>query len=127
MHPFAPAILAEARSRSVAPSFPTAVGEQMGAGIAGTVDGRRVAVGQLAFAAPNAPRTPALRSLEMRTAVEGSSSVYVAIDGSLAGVLLLQDPIRPEAPRVLRSLRAAWVPPVDSVGDPLAAGWVGDK
>jgi heavy metal translocating P-type ATPase len=128
VHPFAPAILAEARSRSVELSFPIDVREEMGTGIAGTVDGRRVAVGQIAFAAPNAQRTPELRSIEMRTAVEGSSSVYVSIDGSLAGVLLLQDPIRPEAPRVLRWLRAAGVGRIHMVtGDhPDVAELVGD-
>jgi heavy metal translocating P-type ATPase len=128
VHPFAPAILGEARSRSVELSFPTDVREQMGTGIAGSVDGRRVAVGQLAFAVPNATRTPELRSIETRTAVEGSSSVYVSVDGVLAGVLLLQDPIRPEAPRALRSLRAAGVRRIHMVtGDhPDVAELVGD-
>jgi heavy metal translocating P-type ATPase len=109
VHPFAPAILAEARSRSLEPSFPTDAQEQMGTGIGATVDGHRVAVGQLGFVAPDAARTPELRSIELRTAVEGSSSVFVAIDGALAGAILVQDPIRPEAPRALRSLRAAGV------------------
>lgn len=109
VHPYAPAILAEARSRGVALGFPGEAHEQMGTGIAGVVGGRRVAVGQLGFVAPDAPSTAALRSIELRTAVEGSSSVYVSIDGSLAGVLLLQDPIRPEASRAIRSLRRAGI------------------
>ncbi|MDI1449035.1 heavy metal translocating P-type ATPase [Polyangium sp. 6x1] len=128
VHPYAPAILAEARSRSVELSFPVDVREQMGTGIGGNVDGRRVAVGQLGFVAPSAPRTPELRSIEQRTAVEGSSSVYVSIDGSLAGVLLLQDPIRPEAPRAFRALRAAGMQRIHMVtGDhPDVAELVGD-
>ena len=109
VHPYAPAIVAEARSRSVDLSFPLDVREQMGTGIAGTVGGRRVAVGQLGYVVPNDTPTPATRSIELRTAVEGSSSVYVSADGSLAGVLILQDPIRPEASRALRSLRAAGI------------------
>lgn len=109
VHPYAPAILAEARSRGVDLVFPVDVHEQMGTGIAGTVEGRRVAVGQLGFVAPGLQPTPELRSVELRTAVEGSSSVYVSIEGALAGVLLLQDPIRPEATRVLRSLRTAGI------------------
>jgi heavy metal translocating P-type ATPase len=108
-HPYAPAILSEARSREVILSFPSEVREEVGTGIAGTVEGRRVRVGQLAFVAPTAPRTPDVRSIERRTAVEGSASVYVSIDAKLAGALLLQDPIRPEAPRSLRSLRTAGV------------------
>jgi heavy metal translocating P-type ATPase len=128
VHPYAPAILSEARSRSIEPTFPTNVHEQMGSGIAGQVDDRRVAVGQLAFVAPDSPRTPELRSVELRTAVEGSSSVFVSVDGALAGALLVQDPIRPEAPRVLRSLRATGVQRIHLVtGDhPDVAELVGD-
>jgi heavy metal translocating P-type ATPase len=128
VHPYAPAIIAEARSRSVDLSFPLDVREQMGTGIAGTVDGRRVAVGQLGFVAPNATPTPATRSIDLRTAVEGSSSVFVAIDEQLAGVLILQDPIRPEASRALRSLRTVGIRRIHMVtGDhPDVAELVGD-
>jgi heavy metal translocating P-type ATPase len=109
VHPFAPAILAEARHRNIPLEFPTDVHEQMGSGIAGTVAGKPIAVGQLGFVAPGAPGSEALRALERRTAVEGSASVYVSVSGALAGALLLQDPIRAEAPRTLRALRAAGV------------------
>ena len=105
VHPFAPAILAEARARDLQLAFPEGVHEQMGAGITGTVDGRHVAVGQHDFVVPDTARTAAVRSVELRAAADGSSCVFVAIDGALAGALLLQDYIRPEAPRVLRSLR----------------------
>lgn len=128
VHPYAPAILAEAQSRSLTLSFPSEVTERMGTGIEGSVDGRRIAVGQLGFVAPDCPRTPELRSIQLRTAVEGSASVFVAIDGGLAGVLLLQDPIRPEAPRALRALRAAGIERIHMVtGDhPDVAELVGD-
>jgi heavy metal translocating P-type ATPase len=109
VHPYAPAILAEARNRSVKLSFPRDVHEQVGTGIGGVVAGRRVAVGRLAFVAADARPTSALRSISLRTAVEGSAGVYVSLDGVLEGVLILQDPIRPEASRALRSLRAAGV------------------
>ncbi|HVW71501.1 MAG TPA: heavy metal translocating P-type ATPase [Steroidobacteraceae bacterium] len=128
VHPYAPAILAEARNRNIELSFPTDVRERMGTGIAGSLYGHRVAVGQLAFVAPGTSPSPELRSIELRTAVEGSASVYVSIDGALAGVLLMQDPVRPEAPRVLRSLREAGVRRIHMVtGDhPDVAELVGD-
>lgn len=128
VHPFAPAILAEARNRRLELGFPNQIQEQMGTGISGLVGDRRVAVGQLRFVAPAALRTAELRTIEMRTAVEGSSSAYVSIDGVLAGVFLLQDPVRPEAPRTLRSLRAAGVRRIHLVtGDhPDVAELVGD-
>ncbi|MGN6108313.1 MAG: heavy metal translocating P-type ATPase, partial [Kofleriaceae bacterium] len=128
VHPYAPPILAEARGRDLVLVFPAEVHEQMGTGIAGTVDGHRVEVGQLAYVAPGAPRTAALRSVEVRTAVEGSASVFVSIDGRLAGAILLQDPIRAEAPRTLRALRRAGVQRIHMVtGDhPDVADLVGD-
>lgn len=109
VHPYAPAILAEARNRKLSLEFPSKVHEQMGAGVSGDVDGRRIAVGQRDFVSPGAPRIPELRSVELRTAADGSASAFVSIDGALAGVIVLHDPIRPEAPRALRSLRAAGV------------------
>ncbi|HKU44414.1 MAG TPA: heavy metal translocating P-type ATPase [Polyangiales bacterium] len=128
VHPFAPAMLAEARNRNVELSFPKDVHEQMGTGISGRVAGHTVAVGQLDFVAPGTEKTAALRSIERRTAVEGSSSVYVSIDGTLEGVLLMQDPIRPEAPRTLRALRACGIRRIHMVtGDhPDVAELVGD-
>ncbi len=128
IHPYAPAIAAEARSRGIELAFPEDVREQMGVGIAGLVDGRRVAVGQAAWAAPGSTRMAAFRSIELRTAIEGSSAVHVAIDGQLAGVFVLQDPIRPEAPRALRELRQLGVRRIHMVtGDhPDVAELVGD-
>ena len=41
--------------------------------------------------------------------IEGATGVYVAAGGELIGVLVLDDPIRPETPRVIRSLRRAGV------------------
>ncbi|HEY6926239.1 MAG TPA: heavy metal translocating P-type ATPase, partial [Steroidobacteraceae bacterium] len=128
VHPYAPAILAEARRRNVELSFPINAREQMGTGIEGVIGGHKVAVGQLDFVAPGMARTPELRSVELRMAVEGSASVFVSIDSLLAGVLLLQDPVRPEAPRALRSLRAAGIRRIHMVtGDhPDVAELVGD-
>ncbi len=128
VHPFAPAILAEARDRGLDLSFPTNATEAMGSGIEARVGGTRVKVGQRRWVAPSAPMTAGLRSIDLRTAVEGSSSVFVSADGALAGVLVLQDPIRAEAPRALRALRKAGVQRIHMItGDhPDVADLVGD-
>ena len=104
-HPFAPALIGGARDRGYAAVFPTEFHEDPGAGIAGLVDGRPVRLGQLGFAAPGAENLPAVQSIEMRTAVEGLSPVYLAADGKLIGAVLLSDPVRTEAARCLMELR----------------------
>lgn len=39
--------------------------------------------------------------------LDGAAAAWVALDGQIAGVLLLTDPVRPEAARAVRALRAA--------------------
>ena len=127
-HPFAPALLDEARARRLPLAFPTDTHEALGAGIAGRVGERDVAVGQRAWLSSGLEHAERARAVEMRTAVEGSSSVFVAVDGALAGAILLQDPIRPEAPRALRALRKSGIARIHMVtGDhPDTAELVGD-
>jgi heavy metal translocating P-type ATPase len=128
-HPYAPAIMAAARERNIDLQFPSEVHEEMGVGITGLVAGRRVTVGQLAWVAPTAKPTPRLRAVERRTSVEGSGSVYVAIDGALAGAVLLRDPLRVESARTLQTLRDAGIKRIHMVtGDhPDVAELVGDS
>jgi soluble P-type ATPase/iron-sulfur cluster repair protein YtfE (RIC family) len=51
----------------------------------------------------------AVRRVRRRTALEGSSSVFVGIDGALSGALILHDPVRPDSPLTLRALRASGI------------------
>ena len=48
-----------------------------------------------------------VRDLRRRSVMEGSTNVFVRIDGRVAGALILEDPIRPDTPRAIRGLRRA--------------------
>jgi heavy metal translocating P-type ATPase len=128
VHPFAPVIVREAHSRNLTLSFPERAREEPGSGVEGTVEGRTVRLGQLEWVATSPDRPGALRSIATRTAVEGSSSVFVSVDGALEGAIILQDQIRPEAPRTLRELRKLGVAHIHMVtGDhPDVAELIGD-
>ena len=52
---------------------------------------------------------PRAREVRRRSMLDGSSCVFVAIDGTVAGALIIDDPIRPDAPRVIRPLRRAGI------------------
>ncbi|HZD73377.1 MAG TPA: heavy metal translocating P-type ATPase [Actinomycetota bacterium] len=107
-HPLAAAITTAARQRGLALSLPTGVEERHGAGIRGLVDGHALALGNAEWAA--GPELPAAaRALRHRGTLDGASCVFAAVDGQPAGALVLEDPLRPEAARVLRALRRAGI------------------
>ncbi|HEX4941171.1 MAG TPA: heavy metal translocating P-type ATPase, partial [Actinomycetota bacterium] len=108
-HVLAAALVRAARARGLALSFPTDVRERQGSGIEGTVDGHRVAIGKAGYVSEGAPMPPRAREVRRRSMLDGSSCVFVAIDGTVAGALIIDDPIRPDAPRVIRSLRRAGI------------------
>lgn len=68
-------------------------------GVTAVVDGRTVVVGKPAYVSSVAPETvrPVLST--------GEAAAYVAVDGRFAGVLVLADAARPEAPAVVSWLR----------------------
>jgi heavy metal translocating P-type ATPase len=108
-HVLAAALVRAARARGLELSFPTDVRERHGAGIGGTVDGHRVALGKASYVSEGAPMPVRAREVRRRSMLDGSSCVFVAIDGAVAGALIIDDPIRPDAPRVIRSLRRAGI------------------
>jgi soluble P-type ATPase len=105
----ATALVRAARDRGPALTFPTEVVERHGSGIEGTVDDRRVRLGKVGFVAEGAPIPERAREVRRRSMLDGSSCVFVAVDGRVVGALIVDDPIRPDAPRVIRSLRRAGI------------------
>ncbi|RXF75582.1 heavy metal translocating P-type ATPase [Hansschlegelia zhihuaiae] len=100
-HPVARAIVAAARTRGMALPVPSDVAETPGEGVVGLVDGRKVVVGGHGFVAKRVRRIvddhPALEA--------GSVLVAVAVDGEMAGHLLMADPLREDAGAMLGRLR----------------------
>ncbi len=88
-------------------AFPEDVSEEFGSGISGTVGGREVKLGRMNWVLSGLkPDTGALR-LYRRSLLDGSSCVFVSIDGMAAGALILDDPVRPDAPLTIRALKRA--------------------
>jgi heavy metal translocating P-type ATPase len=103
-HVLAAAVVRAARERSLALSLPTASVEVAGGGMAGTVEGRAVLLGNMRWVSAQVGGVQT-EGLQRRLARHGGSSVIVAVDGVLAGALLLDDPIRPDTPRTIRALK----------------------
>ncbi|MFI1163452.1 heavy metal translocating P-type ATPase [Streptomyces sp. NPDC020801] len=105
-HVLAHAIVEAARERGLEPSAATEVSEEAGRGACAVVEGRRTTVGRLQAGTP----VPSwARAAENRALLDGSAVAWVAVDGRPVGAVLLRDPLRPDAPRTLRRLRAAGI------------------
>jgi heavy metal translocating P-type ATPase len=104
-HVLAGSIVHGARERGLELSMPDDVVETPGAGVTGLVDGRRVSVGTADFCAGEGGLPRWARDVRRRAAIEGSTCAFVRIDDTVRGALVLDDPLRPETPRAIRSLR----------------------
>jgi cation transport ATPase len=93
----------EAHTKGLALAVPSEVSETPGEGIEGCVDGRRMIVGGIRFVTRRAPDPP-FASLGVARS-SGQIAVAVAIDGKLAGVLILADELRAGTETLLRNLR----------------------
>ena len=103
-HVLAAPIVASARARGIALQLPGSVEEVPGSGIRGTVGGTVVALGRAEWLGAQTSE-PWLRSVRRRADIDGTSTVFVALDGEMAGAISLEDPVRPDAARTIRNLR----------------------
>jgi P-type Cu+ transporter len=112
------AIVDAAHARGLALVEPRELVVTPGHGIAGRVDGARVVLGNLDALATHAIAVPeALRARADGLRADGHTVVFAAVDGALAGLLAVADPIKPTAAEALRALRADGVHVAMLTGD----------
>ena len=91
-------------------TLPSDVHEQPGQGIEGRVDGHRVLVGSRGFlASAGVPAAEIAAGSVTVTGGSGEAHVLVAVDGHLAGVIVMADVLRPDAEHIVERLRAEGV------------------
>ena len=107
-HVLATAIVTAAVNRGLGLQMPEDVVEEHGYGVRGRVGPHEVQLGKASWIVPGEP--PAwVRQVRRRADLDGSVTVFAAVDGAPAGAFLLEDSIRPDAPRMVRALRAAGI------------------
>ncbi|WP_030842254.1 heavy metal translocating P-type ATPase [Streptomyces hygroscopicus] len=105
-HVLAHAIVDAARERGLELPAASNVTEDPGRGASGTVDGHRASIGRI----DTTGAVPSwARAVDNRALLDGAAVAWLTVDGHVAGALLLRDPIRSDAPRTLRHLRAAGI------------------
>ena len=116
-HPLAAAIVAAANERGIELLPVDGFELPAGKGARGTVEGRRVALGNAVFFAELGVPTDPLNARAESLRADGATVVFVALDGALAGLIAVADPIKPTTPAALEALRAQGVAIVMLTGD----------
>ncbi|WP_043359686.1 heavy metal translocating P-type ATPase [Belnapia sp. F-4-1] len=116
-HPLAAAVVAAAKERGMAFGEPAEFASVTGKGVTGTVDGRRVALGNARLMQELGVDLgdQAARADELRR--EGGTALFLAVDGKPGGVIAVADPVKQTTPAALASLRREGIHIVMLTGD----------
>ena len=116
-HPLAAAIVAAAAERNVELTRVIGFDSPSGKGALGVVDRSRVALGNAGFFAELGIAIDTQHSEAERLRGDGATVVFVAIDGKLAGLIGIADPIKATTPAALEALKADGIAIVMLTGD----------
>jgi Cu+-exporting ATPase len=116
-HPIATAILAGAKSRGVAMANVEGFTSPAGKGVSGTVEGRRLLLGNAAFLREAGIDVAAADAKADALRQEGATVVLLAVDGRAEGLLSVSDPLKETTPEALKRLREAGLHIVMLTGD----------
>ncbi|WP_457319663.1 heavy metal translocating P-type ATPase [Stenotrophomonas sp. P5_B8] len=119
-HPLAAAIVAEARQRGVPLSPVAAFDSLTGMGVRGSVDGKPMLLGNAALMQEQGIALDALREHAAGLRRAAASVMYLAVDGQLAGLLAVADPIKASTAEAIAALHRDGLRIVMASGDGIA-------
>jgi Cu+-exporting ATPase len=106
-HPLAAAVIEAARERNLALSDVRDFAAPVGKGVSGSVDGRRLVIGNARIMRQaNIELGPFVAEAD-QLRQEGATVIFIAIDGTAAGVVAIADPIKNTTPAAVAALKAA--------------------
>jgi Cu+-exporting ATPase len=118
-HPLAAAIVSAARERGITLGTVTQFESNTGIGVHGEVAGKKLVMGNTTLMEQTGVATASLQSSAEQLRAQGASVMYLAVDGQLAGLLAVSDPIKTTTADALASLRAANIRVIMATGDGL--------
>ena len=119
-HPLAAAIVEAAEARGLGLAMAEDFDSPAGKGVTGTVEGRRVVIGNRGFLAELGVDVAPLKAESEELGRRGTTVVFVAIDGKAAGLIGIADPIKASTPRAIATLKDAGIRIVMLTGDTAA-------
>ena len=116
-HPLALAIVAAAEKRGLPLAAVAHFDSPTGRGAVGIVEGRRIVLGNARFLRDEDVQTDVLAAEAERLRQDGATAIFAAVDGRVAGVLAIADPVKGSTSEALAALKAAGVKVVMLTGD----------
>ena len=116
-HPLADAIMRAAADRDLTLSEAAEFDSPVGRGVTGQVDGRRLFLGNARYLTEAGVDVAPLEAAAEVLREEGATAIFVAIDGAVAGVLGIADPVKATTADAIRDLKAAGLRLVMMTGD----------
>jgi Cu+-exporting ATPase len=116
-HPLADAIVRSAKDRNLDLGRVDAFDSPTGKGATGNVDGRSIVLGNSNFLTSLGIETRSLGEQAERLRGDGATVINIAVDGKLAGLFAIADPIKPSTPDALKALAAEGVKVIMLTGD----------
>ncbi|MGA7154826.1 MAG: heavy metal translocating P-type ATPase [Pseudolabrys sp.] len=116
-HPLAAAIVAAAAERKLELATASDFDSPAGKGVTGTVEGKKIALGNARFLSELNIDTSAVREEAERLRSDGATAIFLAADGKTAGVIAVADPIKQTTHEALRALAADGIRVVMLTGD----------
>ena len=119
-HPLAQAIVAEARRRGLPLAKPESFESGTGLGVRGRVEGHQLALGSAALMRDIGVSMEPLDSDAARLRDEGASVMFLASNGTLAGLVAVADPVKSTTPEAISILRRSGLSIIMATGDAVA-------
>ena len=116
-HPLAEAVVRAAEARGIVVPAVDGFDAPMGRGVTGTVEGRRIIVGNARLMAELQVDTALLAAEAERLRGDGATAFFVAVDGKAAGLVAVADPVKDTTAAALAGLKAEGVRVVMLTGD----------
>lgn len=116
-HPLAAAIVEAAKERGIALGEAQDFDSPVGKGVTGSVEGRALVIGSHRIMAEAKVDLSALAGEAEALRAEGGTVIFVAIDGRVAGLLAIADPVKETTPAAITALKAAGIRVVMLTGD----------
>jgi Cu+-exporting ATPase len=116
-HPLAAAIVKAATELKIELGTVRDFDAPAGKGVTGMVDGTRVALGSAKFLTELSIDTAPLNAKAERLRDDGATAIFLAVDGKLAGVIAIADPIKATTQEAIKALVASGIRVVMLTGD----------